>query len=88
MALTHRLQVLLDEERYVRLERLAGAGGVSIGALVREAIDRSFPDVGIDRRWSANALLDAAPMPVDDWAIMKQELIGELNDPSDAVAGS
>lgn len=79
MALTHRLQVLLDEERYLRLEQLASSGGISIGSLVREAIDRSFPNAEINRRQAADAILDASPMPVDDWVTMKGQMLAEMN---------
>lgn len=42
--LTRRMQILLDEERYARLERRAVETNRSIAALVREAIDMAYPD--------------------------------------------
>jgi hypothetical protein len=47
--LTRRTQVLLDEDRYSRLERRAGETNRSIGALVRDAIDVAFPERGPTR---------------------------------------
>ncbi len=43
--LTRRLQVLLDEPRWTRLERQARRRGTSVATLVREAIDLAFPSV-------------------------------------------
>lgn len=40
-----RLQILLDDERYHRLEREAQQSGRSIAAIVREAIDLRFSTV-------------------------------------------
>ncbi len=79
MPLTHRLQVLIDEERHARLERLAAAGGVSVGSLVRDAIDRAFPDAGANRRQAADSILGAAPIPVDDWPDLKRRMIEEMH---------
>jgi hypothetical protein len=73
--LTRRLQVLLDEDRFARLEREAEATGRPVAELVREAIDDRY---GIDhtaRREAYAHVLAAEPMPVDDWATMKAELL-------------
>ncbi len=62
LMLTRRLQVLIDERRYRRLQAEARARRATVGALVREAIDRTFP-VSIERkRAAAKAILAAAPM--------------------------
>lgn len=47
--LTRRTQILLDEDRYARLERRAGETNRSIAALVREAIDVVYPERGAER---------------------------------------
>ena len=62
--LTHRLQVLIDDERYQRLKRESEQGGVPIGEIVRRAIDRELPASGDVRRAAVARLLDAKPMPV------------------------
>ena len=62
--LTHRLQVLLDDERHERLLAVASARGVSVATVVREAIDRGLAAPDGRRRSAANRLLDAADMPV------------------------
>lgn len=72
--LTRRTQILLDEDRYDRLERRSSETGASVGALIREAIDVAFPGVPTDRERAADLLLAAPAMPVADWPAMKDEL--------------
>lgn len=74
MILDRRLQVLLDTERYARLEQAARRRGVSVAQVVREAIDLVAPSEELDRRTAAEFLLAAEPMPVNDWADMKEEI--------------
>jgi hypothetical protein len=75
--LSRRLQVLLDERRYRRLRAEARARRASVGALVREAIDRTFPVPLERKRAAARAILAAPPMtlPADI-----RELKSELNE--------
>lgn len=62
--MTRRLQVLLDDRRYQRLHAEARARRASVGALVREAIDRTYR-VSLERkRAAAKAILAAAPMEI------------------------
>lgn len=79
-SLTRRLQVLIDDERYERLRREAERTGAPIGAIVRDAIDGALPagrDPGtVDA--AARRLLQAEPMPVDDWDEMKRAMLDEL----------
>jgi len=42
MPMTHRLQILLDEEQYARLSQRSKAEGRSVGALIREAVDHMW----------------------------------------------
>jgi len=63
--LNHRMQILLDDERYRRLSREARRRKAPIAEIIREAIDRAVPPAGGDRRRAAlAALLAAEPMPV------------------------
>lgn len=73
--LTRRLQILVDDRRYRRLRAEAHARRASVGALVREAIDRTFP-VSIERkRAAAKAILAATSMPIPaDVRELKAEL--------------
>lgn len=74
--LQRRLQVLIDDERHERLVAIARERGISVGAVVREALDRGLaaPDA---RRQSAGArLLGAEPMAVPE----VPELLSELDE--------
>lgn len=73
--LTRRLQVLLDDRRYRRLLAEARTRRASVGALVREAIDKAFP-VSLERkRAAAKAILSASPMALPaDIRELKAEL--------------
>lgn len=44
-----RTQISLTEEQMSRLRRAASARGVSIAAVIREAVDSSVPDEAADR---------------------------------------
>jgi predicted DNA-binding protein len=72
--LTRRLQILLDEDRYLRLERVARRRGSSVATIVRDAIDAAFPDDGPSRAEAARRVLDAEPIPVSDWPSIKAEI--------------
>lgn len=72
--LDRRLQILLDGERMNRLEREAERRGSSVATLVREAIDGAFPDGAPSRSAAGRLLLDASPLPVEDWPAMKNEI--------------
>jgi Ribbon-helix-helix protein, copG family len=80
MSLTRRLQVLLDEERYARLERRSEETGASVGALVRRAIDETYPAGSSDPERAGEEFLAADPMPVEDWPTMKEELLRSMYD--------
>jgi hypothetical protein len=64
MALEHRLQILLDDERHERILAVARERGVSVATVVREAIDRGVSNPDARRRSAGHRLLDAADMPV------------------------
>jgi hypothetical protein len=73
--LARRTQVLLDEERYTRLEERARRTGASVGALIRAAIDVAYPGAPSDRARAGQELLDAEPMPAADWPELKRDLL-------------
>lgn len=74
--LDHRLQILLDEQRYQRISSLAKVRGVSVATIVREAIDRGLPAEPARRAAALELLLSADPMPVPSVA----ELVAELDE--------
>ncbi len=57
MALTHRLQLLLEESQYQRLSRRAHEEGRSVGSLVREAIDLAWAEPDAARQAAADVIL-------------------------------
>jgi hypothetical protein len=59
----HRLQILLDDERYRKIADEASRRGISIAALIRDAIDQ-LPAGHAQRRAAIAAILAAEPMPV------------------------
>jgi hypothetical protein len=72
--LRRRVPLLLDQARYRKVASVAQREGISVGAVIREAIDAMPPDQ--DRRQRAvEAILSAAPMSVpDDPADIRREV--------------
>jgi predicted DNA-binding protein len=64
MALTHRLQLLLEDAQYQRLAKRSETEHRSIGSLVREAIDLAWSDVELDRFIAGEVILRAERMPM------------------------
>ncbi len=81
--LDHRLQILLDDERYRKVAREAERRGVSIAAVIREALDR-LPNGPEVRRSAIDAILAAESMPVP---ADPAELRGELDAAHDRLRG-
>ena len=71
---SERTQVLLAPEQVARLKRIAERDGRSVGSVIREAVD-SFVDAEPDRRQRALARLLAMEAPVDDWEVMKAQIM-------------
>ncbi len=74
MPLEHRLQILLDDERHRRILAVARERGVSVAAVVREAIDRGVSNPDARRRSAGRRLLDAADMAVPEPEDLHTEL--------------
>jgi hypothetical protein len=72
--LTHRLHILLDDERHERIAAAAKQRGVSVATVVREAIDRGLPATEHRRLGALRHLLDAPDSPVPDVAELRAEL--------------
>ncbi len=73
MPLTERMQVLLLPEQRRRLERIARLRGTSVGAVIRDAIERFTPEAAGDEE-ELEAVF-GLELPVGDWADMKAEII-------------
>jgi hypothetical protein len=65
---------LIDVDRWVRLKREAKHRKVSVGVLVREAIDARYPGDADRRAAALQAVLDAEPMEVADPDVLRSEL--------------
>jgi predicted transcriptional regulator len=74
--LTHRLQLLLDDERYERVQTLARQRGTSVAAVIREALDRGLPATQRRRSAAARRILAAEPMQMTDLLAELDELRG------------
>lgn len=78
--MSRRVQILLDEERYNRLERESRQTGRSVAELIRDAVDTRFGADLPTRRAAFAHIMAAEPMPVDDWDVMKRELLDSYPD--------
>lgn len=77
--LNRRTQLLLDEDRYGRLDQRARATGQSVAAVIREAIDAKLGEGGeAAARREAGTWLLSQPipdMPEPDWAESKRAML-------------
>ena len=72
---TKRLQILLRRGAVrTPLEAYAREQGLSVGAAVRAAIDRTIPSDATRRQAAARAILAAEPMQVGSVEELKREL--------------
>jgi hypothetical protein len=71
---SRRLQVLVDERQYARLAAFAQERNLSVGAAVREAIDRVVPATSDERGAALRRVLAAAPMDVPTAGELRREL--------------
>jgi len=71
---SERTQVLLSPEQLARLKRIAARDGRSVGAVIRDAVD-AFVDAEPDARQRAVQELLAMNAPVDDWEVMKEQIM-------------
>ena len=72
--LTRRMQILIDEERYKRLERAAQKSNSSVAAAIREAIDLAYPANLDEKRKAADVILAAPQIDLPDVEELKREL--------------
>jgi plasmid stability protein len=81
MALTRRSQLLLDDEVHARLRESAARRGISMGALIREAIEEKLSHSEDTRVQAIEELLAAEPLAVGEWPEMKHQMIDDINAP-------
>lgn len=71
---SERTQVLLTPAQRLRLEQLAKERRVSVGSLIREAVDSYTAVRSRPARQALSDLLELGA-PVDDWSVMKDEIL-------------
>ena len=71
---SERTQVLLSPRQVDKLKRIAARQGSSVGAVIRDAID-GYIDPGSDARRRAFQDMLTMNAPVDDWDVMKAEIL-------------
>jgi Ribbon-helix-helix protein, copG family len=79
--LERRLQILLDQERYSKVEEEAARSGRSVAAVIREAIDLRFAPGASARSAAAVeflAMTSAPTEPGEDWSDMKAAMAADL----------
>lgn len=72
---TERTQVLLSKQQLSRLKRVARRAKKSVGAVIREAVDTYTTSPDEDERQAALERLVAMELPVDDWLVMKEQIL-------------
>jgi hypothetical protein len=72
--LERRLQILIDEQRYRRLATRARETNRSVASLIREAVDRAYPDNSGARRKAAERILAAPRDPTPSVEALRAEL--------------
>lgn len=72
--LTRRLQVLIDEGRYARLSAEAARTNLSVGEVVRRALDRALPSTEEERERAFEMILNAPQIEVPDPEELRAEL--------------
>jgi predicted DNA-binding protein len=71
---SERTQVLLSPDQLDRLKRIAARERRSVGAVIRDAVD-SYVDPDDDARREAARAILAMDLPVDDWDVMKAQIL-------------
>jgi len=74
--LTKKTQILFSEEQLELLKKIAGEKGTSMGALIREAVEKVYlKGIKYQRREIAKRLINMQ-LPVDEWEKMEKEITG------------
>lgn len=71
---TERTQVLFSPEQLARLKRIAVRDGRSVGSVIREAVD-TFVESAPDSRERALQSIMSMNAPIDDWEVMKEQIL-------------
>ena len=72
---SERTQVLLSKSQLAELKRRAKRERKSVGAVIREAVDAYTATPSDDERQAALERLFALNAPVEDWPVMKEQIL-------------
>lgn len=75
MELDHRTTILLPPGVHRRLQRIAARRGTSMGALIREAIEKQYASDDVELRLDALKALSELSLPVSSVEGMKRESV-------------
>ncbi len=78
MALTKRVELLLDPEQYARLEKIARARKESIGALIRQALAREYLQPSQEQKRAALQRILRQQIDFGPWERAKKEIGREV----------
>lgn len=77
--MTRRLQVLIETDRWHHLERLARQQDRTVAALVRDALDRSYPLDLPPADVAAARFLEREPLELGSWEDAKELIESALD---------
>jgi predicted DNA-binding protein len=73
--LTHKIQILLDDQQHQELLALAKTQGKTLSALLREAVvEHLLKEARRTARQKAFEEISAMTLPVADWSEMEKEI--------------
>ena len=78
MALTKRVELLLEPEQYARLEEIARVRRESVGSLIRRAVAREYLQPALEQKRAALQRLLAQEIDFGAWEEVKAGIAGEL----------
>jgi predicted transcriptional regulator len=75
VALSARVQVLFEPAQVARLQAIAESQGRSVGALIRDAVERTYLDRDRAERVAAVDQMARLSLPVADWEQMERQSV-------------
>ncbi len=73
--LSKRVEVLFDPKQYAELERVAQRDGRSVGALIREAVEREYLQASREERKAALKDLLSIRLDIGSWEEAKELIL-------------
>lgn len=78
MALTKRVELLLEPAQYARLEEIARVRKESVGSLIRRAVAREYLQPALEQKRAALQRLLAQRVDFGSWERAKKDIVGEV----------